>query len=402
MAAAPKPPKRQPTGRRQGCELYLMDELARGLAGEPLVGKSKTNPEYWKKGMNDPASCIGAPGSNNWARISAGARLAWELTAWGIDPVADCMEIYEVSKEKWGGKEIDSTTYEAFTASADFAIQYLAQKRGLNELYMAFLDHNRYRAARYLALLDQAVGATASVGQRSAGWPFEPHPPNGGFIHKDAWFIDAVVQMGMKQAKPRPQWKDAGFSSSKDKVLWYAQAAVYEAFQPFLDGADPYVWLREHKRRSIVPVFILESTTGRAVWQPKMIHKATAAVLAYVRRVKEVRFAPHNRGAGPDGEHDPNRRSRHSGMSVCPKVGNLLQYRHAENYADLDLPLPDPPWTRWVAIGGAEGYTDMNSRADFQSTTERELRVLSGAAKEEDDRSPWERFKDWILRRDPS
>lgn len=338
-----------------------MDELARGLAGQPLVGKSKKNPEYWKRSWNNPAKCIGAPGSNNWDRISAGCRLAWELTAWGIEPIADIFEIIDVSRSKWGGKEMHSTTYEAFTGAADFAIQQIASQRGIGNLFQSILEHNRYRAALYLALWDPISKGGVAIGQRSAGWPFSPQPPTSDRgVHPNATWIDAVTQVGMGWAEPRIGWKDGG--NNPKKVIWWAQAAVREAFSVFRTRDDAFAYLRDHPRKSIIPTFVLETSQGMAAWQSKMIHASTAAVLAYVRRGSLVDHAPIRRGAGPNGEHDPGRRSRHSGMSTLERRGDLLLYRNAKNYPDSNLLLPGGDVLRYVEIGGDAGYGNNLSR----------------------------------------
>lgn len=394
-------PKQPNEPRGMNVEGYLLSDLVSLARGGPAnVGKNK----YRLKEFNDPAKCIGSGGSNNWARKSAAIRyiLRWG-SQFGIDPVADVKAIIEKSKNVWGGREIDSTHYEDFTGSADFAIQKFAKER-TDGVYEGILDHNRYRAARYLAMWSTRANGGMAVGQRSAG----------GAFSTDGW-MNWMVKIGMGWAQPKPQWdKIPPFRVKNAKgggyppygILFRCKAEIRDAFEPFRTAVNwreaAFKWLKDHARRSIIPVYIREvAPTQLSVWQPRSIHSATEAVLVGVETNGVVEHGPRWRGAGPPpkSEADPGRRSRHGGGATAELNGLTLRYFSEPApktgkpvYEDRVFVLLDHP-TRYVAIGGDKGYED------FLSTGGGGVLIPPTVTPPEVDDDPpslWERFREWL------
>ena len=134
-----------------------------------------------------------------------------------------------------------------------------------------------------------------------------------------------------------------------------AEGAAAELLVPkWFDKDAALSYLKEHRRKSITPMRLIEWDGGMSVHQPSCIHNATSPVLAYKRAAgNPVQHAPENRG------DDGTRHYRHDSSTRCMLDDTVLRYRGSRYFRDLDLQLPPrAAWTRFVEIGGYAGFID--------------------------------------------
>lgn len=366
--------------KHKGPEKFLLKELNELAHGRPLPEHSDgLGPEYVY--YNDPAGSVGSPGSNNWAMLALGCK--YLVNEPGCREKV--LDVCQANKERFGGRELDSSIYEPFTAGSLWIIQKEAKKRGDTEVYNAVADLNRYRAARYTLFYCDKAKHVLAVGQRSAG--------SKGSSGGDGW-IDVVTKMGLGKYSQKElrrllsRYKKASYIPMRFIPL---VAAEIEASFRNINKSFAKDILKNDKRNSIIPVYYFEIENGFGIFHPKSIHGSTQPVIFGYCIDGDMTFVPDERGSKD--------RSRKKGLSKCAFTyqGNTLSitakseaYGETKDFEFIDIEL-------FLEIGGSRGFRNLTESNLSEDTTDDDPEVVPGEENDEpEELSLWEKIKNWI------
>ena len=320
--------------RRQNPEEYLWPEMVAALRGLPRPDHGDDGPqECDQSDHHDLPRSVGSSGSNNWGPMAASVRYArtptgQERRLW--------VAFFVVSRERWMGRELDSTTYDSFHVCAVLMVAWKAKRLEDSELYAMALAWLKVYAARAFARFDDYSKRVLAIGQRSAG-------------HDDpSYFADDFLRIGRGYQAP-DKWR----TDARDKAfLWACSYIVQEACRPFIAGVDPVNYLENCGVTYLSTLHIHRTSEGLAAWHdPATIHGSTQSVPAAVSVRGKIEYAPARRGANNARLH------RKPGAATVTCDGATIRYT-SPVFDSVEIPLPPGKILVRAAITGRPPVPD--------------------------------------------